>query len=110
MPVAPEVAGAIGFASLNGGTTGGRGGRVVTASSYADLTSQAASAEPTVILVEGRISNGPTGGIVRVVSRTTRAYPAGCSADIPYAYAEALTANADDVRTLVPQGAGVGKL
>ncbi len=43
------------------------------------------------------------------VSRTDRAYPANCSADIPYPYAEALT-NTADVPTIVPEGAGVGKL
>jgi pectate lyase len=44
------------------------------------------------------------------VMRTERAYPAGCTADIPYQYADALTGNAEDVKTLVPQAAGVGKL
>lgn len=42
------------------------------------------------------------------VSRTTRAYPANCTADIPYAYAEALTATTNDVKTVVPKSAGVG--
>ena len=44
------------------------------------------------------------------VSRTARAYPANCVADIPYTYANVLTATTADVKTVVPAGAGVGKL
>jgi pectate lyase len=44
------------------------------------------------------------------VSRTSRAYPANCTADIPYQYQSALTTTTQDVKTIVPQGAGVGKL
>jgi pectate lyase len=44
------------------------------------------------------------------VSRTDRAYPGNCTADIPYDYASALTDTTNDVKTLVPAGAGVGKL
>jgi pectate lyase len=44
------------------------------------------------------------------VMRTDRAYPANCTADIPYSYTSALTSNTNDVKTVVPQGAGVGKL
>jgi pectate lyase len=44
------------------------------------------------------------------VMRTVRAYPANCVADIPYAYTDALTSVTTDVKTLVPQLAGVGKL
>lgn len=44
------------------------------------------------------------------VSRTSRDYPANCTADIPYPYAEVLTSNTSDVKTLVPPSAGVGKL
>ncbi|HEX6276770.1 MAG TPA: hypothetical protein VFZ53_27190 [Polyangiaceae bacterium] len=44
------------------------------------------------------------------VMRTSRAYPNDCTADIPYAYASALTSTTNDVKTLVPQSAGVGKL
>jgi pectate lyase len=44
------------------------------------------------------------------VSRTSRAYPANCTADIPYSYSEALTSNTEDVKTVVPQSAGVGKI
>ena len=43
------------------------------------------------------------------VMRTERAYPPSCTADIPYSYSSALT-NTNDVKTLVPAGAGVGKL
>jgi pectate lyase len=44
------------------------------------------------------------------VSRTSRAYPANCTADIPYSYSSALTATTNDVKTIVPQMAGVGKV
>ena len=44
------------------------------------------------------------------VMRTDRAYPANCSADIPYPYSDALTNDTDDVKTVVPQNAGVGKI
>jgi pectate lyase len=44
------------------------------------------------------------------VMRTTRAYPTDCTADIPYTYSSALTNTTNDVKTLVPAGAGVGKL
>ncbi|WP_437913720.1 hypothetical protein WME73_46005 [Sorangium sp. So ce302] len=44
------------------------------------------------------------------MSRTSRAYPANCAADIPYAYSSALTSDANAVKTVVPASAGVGKL
>lgn len=43
------------------------------------------------------------------VSRTSRAYPANCTADIPYSYSSVLTSDTNDVKTLVPASAGVGK-
>src|SRR5690606_12827512 len=62
----PGNSGIIGFATQNGGTTGGQGGQVVTVSSYADLKSYAESATPYVIMVEGTISNGSAGGQINV--------------------------------------------
>ncbi|HZY06334.1 MAG TPA: hypothetical protein VFE69_01270, partial [Ilumatobacteraceae bacterium] len=44
------------------------------------------------------------------VMRTSRAYPANCTADIPYSYSSALTGTTNDVKTVVPAGAGVGKI
>lgn len=44
------------------------------------------------------------------VKRTSRAYPVDCVADIPYAYANVLTTTTSEIRTLVPQYAGVGKI
>jgi pectate lyase len=56
-------------------------------------------------------SEGNTQRIDNVeVSRTTRAYPPNCTADIPYSYSSALTNTTNDVKTIVPQGAGVGKI
>jgi pectate lyase len=42
--------------------------------------------------------------------RTERAYPANCTADIPYTYSDVLTNTTNDVKTLVPAAAGVGKI
>ena len=65
----PGVVGApVGFASLNGGTTGGQGGEVVTVSTYAELKSYAESSSPYIILVQGTIENGSAGGTVRIRS------------------------------------------
>jgi pectate lyase len=44
------------------------------------------------------------------VMRTERAYPPSCTADIPYTYSDVLTNTTNDVKTLVPAGAGVGKI
>jgi pectate lyase len=60
--------GPIGFASLNGGTRGGAGGEVVTASSYDELLSFASGGDPRIIMVEGTIDNGSGGGVIRVGS------------------------------------------
>lgn len=43
------------------------------------------------------------------VKRTSRAYPSDCSANIPYSYSSVVTAAAE-VKTVVPAGAGVGKI
>ena len=58
----------IGFASLNGGTTGGMGGQTVTASTYSQLKSYAESSTRYIIMVEGTISNGSGGGKIGVNS------------------------------------------
>ena len=61
-------------------------------------------------------TTAPEGSTERIdnieVMRTERAYPDDCMAAsaITYTYSEALTANTADVKTVVPQGAGVGKL
>lgn len=58
----------IGFATLNGSTTGGVEGQTVTVSTLADLKKYAEASDPYVILVQGTISNGSAGGQVRVKS------------------------------------------
>lgn len=58
----------IGFASLNGGTTGGLGGPNVTVSTFADLKHYAESSDPYVILVQGTISGGAAGAKLAVAS------------------------------------------
>jgi pectate lyase len=58
----------VGFASLNGGTTGGRGAQTVTASTYDQLKSYAESATAYIIMVQGMISNGANGGKISVKS------------------------------------------
>lgn len=58
----------VGFASLNGGTIGGKNGKTVTVSTFADLKQYASAAEPLVILVAGKITNGSAGGQVKISS------------------------------------------
>lgn len=60
-----------GFASLNGGTTGGNGGTVVTVSSFDDLAEYAASEGKYVIQVQGRIDVTPFGYEIPVGSDKT---------------------------------------
>ncbi|KAL2858431.1 pectin lyase fold/virulence factor [Aspergillus pseudoustus] len=60
-----------GFASLNGGTTGGKGGRIVTAKSHSDLIQYAAAAEPLIIRVDGMLKAKPFGFEVPVKSHKT---------------------------------------
>ncbi|MEN9353216.1 MAG: hypothetical protein RL318_541 [Fibrobacterota bacterium] len=58
----------VGFATQNGGTTGGKAGTTVTVSTYADLKSYAENATAHVIMVKGTITNGAAGGQIRVKS------------------------------------------
>jgi pectate lyase len=44
------------------------------------------------------------------VKRKSRAYPSSCKANIPYSYSSVLTKKTKDVKTIVPRGAGVGKI
>jgi len=67
-PVEPEPSKMQGFATLNGGTTGGQGGTEVTVASLQDLLQYADSDEPYIIKVEGII---PLTGMVSVGSNTT---------------------------------------
>ncbi|TEA12687.1 Pectate trisaccharide-lyase [Colletotrichum sidae] len=60
-----------GFASLNGGTTGGKGGRIVTARSHAELVALANATEPLVIRVEGALTAEPRGYEVPIRSHKT---------------------------------------
>lgn len=50
--------GLAGFAAMNGGTTGGQGGAVVTVSNAADFIVQVTQAAPAVVQVEGTIDFG----------------------------------------------------
>lgn len=58
----------IGFSTQNGGTTGGKGGQIVTATSYSQLKSYAESSNTYIIMVEGTISNGSAGGAINIKS------------------------------------------
>jgi pectate lyase len=60
-----------GFASLNGGTTGGKGGSIVTAKKLDDLIRYAASSEPLTIRIDGMIKAKPFGFEVPVKSHKT---------------------------------------
>jgi pectate lyase len=78
----------IGFASQNGGTTGGKGGQTVNVNNYADLKRYAESSQPYTILISGTISNGSSGGQIRVASNKsligvgTSAFFSGVGIDI----------------------------
>ncbi|MGW0709846.1 pectinesterase family protein [Streptomyces sp. NPDC002643] len=60
-----------GFASLDGGTTGGAGGKVVTVTDQASLMRYASAAEPYTIRVKGAIDVAPFGSDVVVTSNKT---------------------------------------
>ncbi|KAH6687158.1 pectin lyase fold/virulence factor [Plectosphaerella plurivora] len=60
-----------GFASQNGGTTGGNGGTVVTVTNQADLERYAGAAGRYVIRVQGRITISPLGYEVRIANDKT---------------------------------------
>jgi pectate lyase len=44
------------------------------------------------------------------IATQSREFPPACTADIPYEYKSVLTNTTSDVKTVVPAGAGVGKL
>ena len=67
----PDPGTPIGFATLNGGTTGGKGAQVVTATTYAELKMYAESSTAYVIRVQGTIANGANGGKVSIKSNKT---------------------------------------
>lgn len=58
----------VGFATQNGGTKGGQGGQTVTAKNYTELKSYAESATTYIIIVEGTMTNGTSGGQIRIKS------------------------------------------
>jgi pectate lyase len=58
----------VGFATQNGGTTGGKGGQTVTVTSFSQLKSYAESSTAYIIMVQGTITNGSSGGQIRVKS------------------------------------------
>jgi pectate lyase len=58
----------IGFATLNGGTVGGKAGQTVTVKTFADLKQYASASSAYVILIDGTISNGTSGGKVSITS------------------------------------------
>ncbi|MBN1188020.1 MAG: T9SS type A sorting domain-containing protein [Bacteroidales bacterium] len=63
--------GIAGFATQNGGTTGGLGGDTVTVNNYSDFKSYAESTTKYVIMIEGEITNGAGGGQVNMQSDKT---------------------------------------
>lgn len=63
--------GLVGFATQNGGTTGGQGGATVTATTFAQLKSYLESSTPYIVRVDRRIYNGAKGGSISVNSNKT---------------------------------------
>jgi pectate lyase len=70
-----------GFASLNGGTTGGNGGSVVTVTSQADLEKYASASGKYVIKIPSRITITPKGKEIDIASDKT-IIGAGASGEI----------------------------
>jgi pectate lyase len=60
-----------GFASLNGGTVGGKGGRIVFANSYQELKEYAAKNGSLVIRVNGVLTAEPKGYEIPIASHKT---------------------------------------
>jgi len=60
-----------GFASLNGGTTGGKGGRTVLANSWQELKTYAASNGSLIIRVNGLINSGERGYEIPIANDKT---------------------------------------
>lgn len=58
----------IGFASVNGKTTGGQGGRTVTVTTLKDFTNAVASSEPLIVQVSGNFKGT---GMIKVNSNKT---------------------------------------
>jgi pectate lyase len=73
-PVTPAPAakfGLAGFATQNGGTTGGEGGTVVTATTYAELKTYLESSTKYIVNVNSRIYNGVKGGSIKINANKT---------------------------------------
>lgn len=60
-----------GFASLNGGTTGGTGGTVITVKDQGELEKYASASGKYIIKIAGRITVSPKGKEIRVGSDKT---------------------------------------
>jgi pectate lyase len=60
-----------GFASLNGGTTGGAAGEEVTVTTQDELAEYAAASEPYIIKIPSRIDIDPVGTEIGVQSNKT---------------------------------------
>jgi pectate lyase len=60
-----------GWASMNGGTTGGAGGTTVTVNTAADFKTYVESSEPYIVQVSGNIELSPVGGTVSIRSNKT---------------------------------------
>ncbi|KAH0294852.1 hypothetical protein M436DRAFT_64170 [Aureobasidium namibiae CBS 147.97] len=62
------ASGPVGYASTNGGTTGGQGGATTTVSTLAQFTKAATLKEPTVVYISGKITGNTK---VKVTSDTS---------------------------------------
>ena len=60
-----------GFASTNGGTTGGAGGTTVTVTTYADLVKYATASAAYIIKVQGTLTSPTMGAELKVTSNKT---------------------------------------
>jgi pectate lyase len=63
--------GIAGFATQNGGTTGGQGGSTVTATTFTELKTYLESSTTYIVRVDRRIYNGTKGGRININSNKT---------------------------------------
>jgi pectate lyase len=70
-PAPAPIVATTGFATQNGGTKGGDGGAVVTASNFNQLRTYLETAGPFIVKINSRIYNGEKGGSIRITSNKT---------------------------------------
>jgi pectate lyase len=82
-----DEAASVGFATQNGGTTGGAGGSTVTVSSLSDLQTAVSGDDPAIVIVSGTITGATAvkiGSNKTVPGKDSNASKSNCSHKSPY--------------------------